>query len=359
MNQSSKALRNSLIWLGIIVLFLMFVSGVRAVLLPFVLGVMLAYFLDPLVDRLQLRRLNRNVGTAVVTVLFFAFCGGLLAIAIPLIAEQLIGFLEALPDYIHTLSAQLQERMQAVLSRLPEEQETVLADAIRDFSGKALGLFSEFMQTLFASGASILNILSLLLITPVVTFYMLRDWDQIITRLDALLPRDYADVIRQQMKEIDWTIGGFIRGQVMVCCILALFYVICLTAAGLQFSLVIGTATGFLIIIPYVGWFAGAVAGMIVAFLQYDSHSMIALIAAIFLIGQVIESYFLTPQLIGERVGLHPLWMIFGMLSGGALLGFVGVLLAVPLTAVIGVLTRFVIARYLQSALYHGHTHSS
>lgn len=349
-----KTMRNAIIWCLIIVLFLLFIAGIRAVLLPFVLGIMLAYFLDPVVDRLQVRRFNRNAGTALVTIIFFAACGCIFAVAIPLVSEQLVDLFQEAPTYIQVISGKFQTLVQRVMAGLPYDQEMMVADTLKNISGQVLNISTGFVETLFASGASILNLLSLLLITPVVTFYMLRDWDRIIAAADNLLPRASAETIRTQMHEIDRTLGGFLRGQLLTCTILALFYVICLTVAGLQFSFVIGTATGFLIIIPYVGWFAGALVGMIVALLQYDSWMMIGVVGAIFLVGQALESYFLTPQLIGEQVGLHPLWMIFGMLAGGALLGFVGVLLAVPLTAILGVLIRFVIARYLQSDLYKG-----
>lgn len=350
----NKSLQNAIIWITIIVLFLLFIQGISAVLLPFVLGILLAYFLDPVVDKLQLRKFSRNTGTAVVTIAFFATGACIIAVIVPLISEQLTHLIQELPNYIQTLSTQFQAKVQSVLTQLPDDQEMVVADGLKNFSGKLLEMFSEFIQAVFISGASFLNVISLLLITPVVTFYMLRDWDRIVGVIDNLLPRAHAETIRGQMREIDRTIGGFVRGQMITCSILALFYIIFLTIAGLQFSLVIGFATGFLIIIPYVGWLAGASIGMIIAILQYDSWTMIAVIGGIFLAGQVLESYFLTPQLVGESVGLHPLWMIFGMLAGGALLGFVGVLIAVPLTAIIGVLTRFVISRYLQSDLYQG-----
>jgi predicted PurR-regulated permease PerM len=350
----NKSLRTAMIWFGIIALFLMFIVGIRAVLLPFVLGVLLAYFLDPLVDKLQRFKFSRAASTVVATVVFFTIALSVLAITLPMISEQLMHLLEVMPEYVQSLSEQYRAKLAAVLTQLPDDQEGAVMEALKNISGRLIEMFGGFVEALFASGAAVLNVISLLLITPVVTFYMLRDWDHIVARIDSLLPRAQADTIRGQLSEIDRTISGFVRGQVMVCSILALMYVVFLTAAGLNFSLVIGAATGVLIIIPYVGWFAGAVTGIIVAIMQYDSWTMVGVIAGIFLLGQVIESYFLTPKLVGDQVGLHPVWIIFGMLAGGALFGFVGVLIAVPVTAMIGVLTRFTIAHYLESDLYKG-----
>lgn len=350
----TRAARNTIIWLVIGVLFLLFIIGIRAVLLPFVLGILIAYFLDPVVDRIETKNVSRGFATALVTISFFAVGVVFILIAFPLVSEQLVRFVNEIPNYTRSISNFYRDNLQSMIRQLPAEQENTLQEAVGSFRNMFADMFTQFVHGVVSSGATILNILSLLLITPVVTFYMLRDFDRMVAKIDSLLPRAHAPIIREQMRQIDDTISGFIRGQTMVCAILATFYIISFSITGLKFGLVIGAATGFLIIIPYVGWAAGAITAMLVALLQYDSDVMIMITAAILIFGQLVESYFLTPQLVGNKVGLHPVWLIFGMLAGGALFGFVGVLIAVPVTAVIGVLTRFAINQYLTSELYKG-----
>ena len=199
-----------------------------------------------------------------------------------------------------------------------------------------------------------LSLASLLVITPVVTFYLLRDWDHLVARVDSWLPRHYAGTVRVEVRKVDEILAGFVRGQSSVCVILALFYAIGLTLAGLNFGLVIGLVAGLLSFIPFVGSAVGFVASVGMALVQFDDWLRIGIVAAIFVIGQAVEGNFLTPKLVGDRVGLHPVWVIFALLAGGFLFGFVGVLLAVPVAAVVGVLTRFLMAQYLDSTFHRG-----
>ncbi|MGE0755235.1 MAG: AI-2E family transporter, partial [Alphaproteobacteria bacterium] len=195
---------------------------------------------------------------------------------------------------------------------------------------------------------------SLFLITPIVAFYLLRDWDRLVDHIDNLLPRKHAATIREQMRIIDRTLAGFLRGQFNVCLILGTYYAIGLTLVGLKFGLLIGLATGFLTIFPYVGLMLGMGIGLSVALFQFGDFMPVAMTLAVFVTGQIIEGYFITPKLVGDKVGLHPVWIIFGMLAGAALFGFVGILLAIPVTAVMGVLIRFAISRYKLSNYYQG-----
>lgn len=334
--------------------FLVFLYLIRAILLPFVLGVFTAYFLNPANHRLQHYGLSRNLATIALTAVFFLGFFALGLLIVPLITHQLSDLLAALPDYTY----QFEEKYGATLSQWagtlggePMENIKSIAANISDVMIKFVG---EFIANLFQSGMAIVNLLSLILITPVVAFYLLRDWDELIARLDRLLPRATADTIRQQLAIIDDTLAGFVRGQVNVCLILATYYAIGLSLIGLKFGIVIGVVTGLLVILPYVGFAFGCAVALTTAFFQFDATAGIVLVAALFGAGQVLESYFLTPKLVGERVGLHPVWIIFGMLSGAALFGFVGVLLAVPATAVIGVWIRFATTRYLHSSYYLG-----
>lgn len=333
---------------------LWFLAAISSILLPFVLGMLVAYFLDPLVDRIQRLGMGRTSATALSTIVFFLLAFIFFGTLIPMIGEQLMRMLAELPAMVATISHTYQQQAQHWLSQLPAGSEVEFGSIIHDASGVLTTMLTTLAGGAFNSGAALLNLLSLLLITPVVAFYLLRDWDSITTTFDQLLPRTHIDVIHQQLQEIDRTISGFIRGQTIVCSALALFYIIGFGLVGLKYGLLIGALTGFLIIIPYVGWAAGATVAMAVAFSQYDEAMMIGFIGGILIVGQIIEGYLLTPKLVGDEVGLHPVWLIFGMLAGATLLGFVGVLIAIPATAVIGVLIRFGIGQYLTSGYYHG-----
>jgi predicted PurR-regulated permease PerM len=200
----------------------------------------------------------------------------------------------------------------------------------------------------------VVNILSLLFITPIVTFYMLRDWDVMVSKVNAWLPRQHAETIRIQLREIDRTLAGFVRGQATVCLALGTFYGVGLTAVGLDLGLIIGLGSGLVSFIPYLGTLSGFVIGVALAFAQAQDWHLPAMVAGVFIVGQVLEGNFLTPKLVGDKVGLHPVWVMFALLAGATLFGFVGVLLAVPVSAVIGVLVRFGLSRYLVSPLYKG-----
>ena len=210
------------------------------------------------------------------------------------------------------------------------------------------------VKGIWESGLALLNLLSLVFITPIVAFYLLRDWDRIIERVKNWLPRAYADDILEQARQIDETLAGFVRGQGLVCLILAVYYSVILSVVGLEFGLIVGIGAGLISFVPFVGAISGFVAGLGLAVFQFDSWAWVGVVAAIFVVGQVLEGNVLTPKLVGERVGLHPVWVIFGALAGGALFGFVGVLIAVPVTAVVGVLMRYALGQYLDSRLYHG-----
>jgi predicted PurR-regulated permease PerM len=201
---------------------------------------------------------------------------------------------------------------------------------------------------------ALFQLISLVVITPLVSFYLLRDWDRIVERIDAYLPRGSAPAIHDQFGKIDRTLAGFIRGQATVCLILGAFYAVGLSLVGLEFGLLIGLGTGLISFIPYFGMMVGLAVGISVALAQFSGLGSVALVAAVFAVGQVAEGNFLTPKLVGDRVGLHPVWVIFALLAGGTLFGFTGILLAVPAAAVIGVLVRFTLESYRDSRLYEG-----
>jgi predicted PurR-regulated permease PerM len=342
------------VWGIALVVFVALLVLLKGILLPFVAGMAIAYLLDPVCDRLEAMGSSRTIATTFVTGLFAIVVIVLLVLIVPLIVQQAVDFLGTLPELlvqayrrIEPYYAQLQQTL-----ALPSPEE--LPQLLRTRFGSALTWMANLLQQVLGQGLALANLLSLIFITPVVTFYLLRDWDHLLARIDDLLPRDHAAVIRSQSKLVNQTLAGFARGQSMVCVSLALFYSIALMAVGLPFGIVIGLVAGLLTFIPYVGSMTGFVVSVAVAFGHYDDWWMVALVAIIFIVGQVVEGNFLTPKLVGDRVGLHPVWVIFALLAGGTLFGFVGLLLAVPIAAVTGVLVRFSIAQYRASKLYLG-----
>jgi predicted PurR-regulated permease PerM len=341
-------------WLLGLALFLVAVYLLRSILLPFVAGMAVAYFLDPSVDRLQRAGLSRTLSTVVVTIVFALVLIAALLLLVPLLQEQILQLIDRLPRYIEALRSALQPLIREIQERVPAESLGGAQDALSGQAGRVLAWIGTAIGGVVTGGLALVNILSLIFITPVVAFYLLRDWDRMVERVDAWLPREHAPVIREQATLIDRTLAGWVRGQATVCLLLAAFYGIALSIIGLDFGLAIGILSGLLSFVPFVGTITGFVVGLAVAFAQYSDWGPIAIVLAVFVAGQVIEGNFLTPKLVGDRVGLHPVWVIFALLAGGALFGFVGVLLALPAAAVIGVLARFALSRYLDSR-YYGH----
>lgn len=342
-----------LFWLLGVILALAFLVAIKSVLLPFVVAIIAAYFLDPAADRLEDAGFSRTWATVTITALFFLIVAGVLVFLGPALLDQLRSFISKLPEYVAYINKNVIPSVAHLADSVDPKALASAREAVSNVSGYIVTFLGKLLQNIWQSGVAVVNLLSLIFITPVVTFYILRDWDRLVAKINGLMPPAYAFIIREQFKEIDRTLSGYIRGQTHVCLILGAFYAIGLSIAGLEFGLFIGMATGILTFIPYVGMLFGFSTAMIVAFFQYsgDASSM-AIIAAIFIVGQAIEGNFITPKLVGDKVGLHPVWIIFGMLAGGALFGFTGILLAVPVTAVIGVLVRFAIVRYMHSDLY-------
>lgn len=341
-----------LLWLLAATLLIAFVYNIRTVLPPFLIGIMTAYFLDPAADRLEERGFKRGWATVIITVVFFTLLGVLILLTVPVLIRQAAELLHVLPEYLQRLQVYYWPQIERWLSRIPAGEPATLRDAVSNAAGSLVPVTGGLLAGVFKSGMAVVNLLSLLLITPLVAFYLIRDWDTIVQELDTLLPAHYAPVVREQMAIIDRTLAGFIRGQLNVCALLALYYALALTLIGLQFGFVIGLFTGFLVILPYVGFLFGMILAVAVGIFQFGFTLPLALVGLVYAGGQVIESYFLTPKLVGGRVGLHPLWVIFAILAGGAMFGFVGVLLAVPVAAIIGVLIRYAIERYTCSSLY-------
>lgn len=320
------------------------------VILPFVLGAGVAYFLDPVADRLERLGLNRALSVMVITILALIVFIALVLLVVPMLVTQASALVNSAPDLLDKFLTFLNQHFPQLGDAESAFRETVtsLGETIKERGG-------EVLETLIGSLTSVINVLVLFVIVPVVAVYLLYDWDRMVARIDALLPREHAPVIRELAREIDRTLAGFIRGMGTVCLILGTYYAISLMLAGLQFGLFVGAVAGFITFIPFVGALIGGALAIGLALFQFWGEWLhIGLIVGIFALGQVMEGNFLTPKLVGSSVGLHPVWLIFALSVFGALFGFVGMLVAVPVAAAIGVLARFATGQYLESELYRG-----
>lgn len=346
------------LWLVILTALGSFLRAVEPILLPFVLGMFVAYLMNPLAGILEKLGLGRSAATAVILIGLLAVLTGLGVWLLPLLYDQVATLFASAPTQLHALETSIRDEAAPLLKRLNSLTGGATPGAIpSDLSQlveRGIGGASKLAGQVFSSGAALLNVVALLLISPIVCFYLLRDWPSVMRKVDELLPLTYAPTIREQLRLINRTLAGYVRGQITVMLILSAFYVVTFGLVGLHFAMLLGVLAGCIVIIPYIGSLISVGIGLLVAHGQFGTTTDFWVIIGIYGVGQILESQILTPKIIGDRVGLHPLWMLFGMLAGAAILGLVGVLIAVPLTAVIGVLVKFAVSRYLSSPLYQG-----
>lgn len=336
------------LWIGLATILLVaFVVAVRGILLPFLVGLAVAYLLDPIADRLEAWRMQRWLATVASIFLFFGLMVAVLVAIAPMLRDQIVGFATALPGYI--------DRIRPLVMDLIAEaggQERA-KELVQQSSGQLIEWVGSHAADLLASGFAFFNLLTLLLIAPVVAFYMLRDWDQMVGQVLSWLPRRHLPTILTLLRDMDYALSGFVRGQFLVCLALAALYAIGWSLLGLNYALILGLVAGLLAFIPLAGPFFGSLLALLVAVGQFGTdYLQIALVYGVFVVVQVIEGSVLTPNLIGNRVGLHPVWVIFAIFAGGEMMGLVGIFLAVPIAAVVAVLSRWLLHRYLQSRLY-------
>ena len=347
--------RQVVFWLIALTGFVLFLLVFSDILLPFIAGMALAYFLDPVADRLERLGLTRMMATVVILITFVVLFALALMIVIPLLATQAVDFLEKLPGYVARLQELVASFNPDLLPHWISSQIGTIKQSFSSVLAEGAGFLGAVFKQLWNSGMALVSIVSLLVVTPVVAFYLLLDWDRMIAKVDSWVPRDHVASVRQIATEMDAAIAGFVRGQGSICIILGLFYGIGLSFAGLNFGLLIGLFAGLISFIPYVGSLVGLVLAVGVAIVQFwPDYWMVVLVAVIFFAGQFVEGNVLQPKLVGSRVGLHPVWLMFALVAFGALFGFVGLLLAVPAAASVGVLVRFGLNRYLDSDLYYG-----
>lgn len=347
-----KSNRNWVFWLTLFAIFCLSVYLLRSVLMPFVAGIIIGYLLDPLTTKFQKMGLSRTLATIVVMLLVVVFLVPALILLVGVIDDQVGRFLSALPQYIASFVRKVEPVFVELKDKFPGLDPEKVKAYLRGNLANGLKLLGAVFERVVTSGFALVNLISLLLITPVVAFYMLRDWHTFLDKVDGLLPELYKDSIRQQAKEINKILAGFIRGQVSVCVLLGTFYSLGLYFVGLELGVLVGFIAGLISFIPYVGSITGFVISLAIAFAQFDTMGPILQVVAVFMVGQFIEGNFLTPKLVGDNVGLHPVWVMFALLAGGVLLGFLGLMIAVPVAAIIGVLIRHAIDNYKKSSLY-------
>ena len=320
------------------------------VLLPFVIGGAIAYFLDPVADRLERMGFSRAAAVAVITICALLVFIILSFAVIPTLIQQTVLLVNTAPQLIRDLMIFLTDRFPSIMVEDSALRQSLsgLGETIRERGG-------ELLNVVFSSARGIINVMLLFIIVPVVSVYLLLDWDRMIARVDELLPRDHAPEIRRLANEVDRTLASFIRGMGTVCLILGTYYAIALMLVGLQFGLVVGFVAGLITFIPYLGALIGGVLAVGLGLFQFWGEWLsLGLVVGIFMLGQLVEGNFLTPKLVGSSIGLHPVWLLLALSVFGTLFGFVGMLVAVPVAAALGVLARFGTERYQQSLLYKG-----
>lgn len=346
-------------WMVMIVATIGFVWLFQGILAPFILGLAIAYLLNPVVTKISGKGMPRWLAVLLILFLFLGVVVFLVAILVPILVRETGQLLEMLPAWINAAHDYLiRWAIHFGIDVAPNPQGPPAAQQIVDnLQGRATQILEAgkgVVSGIVAGGMAVASFVAFVFLMPIVAFYMMVDWPKMTHKVDTLLPRHNAGAIRDLLSDIDDTLAGFIRGQLSVCVILGLYYGIALSIVDLRFGFAIGMIAGVLSIMPYVGSGIGIITSLAVAWFTTKDLTMVGIVAGIFGLGQFVEGNFLTPKMVGNNVGLHPLWVIFALMAGGSLAGFVGMLVAVPVAAVIGVMVRFALDQYRHSKYYTG-----
>jgi predicted PurR-regulated permease PerM len=348
-----KFTRPIVFWIAMFAGVLAVVILLREVLLPFVAGMALAYLLDPVASRIERLGVNRLLATLAVLTVIVVTIATLLALTAPLVVGELLYLIERFPTYVNKLSTLTNDPSRPWVSKIIGEGMAETERALGELTTLASGWFDTFLREAWSGGRALLSFFSLAVVTPVVACYLIYSWKGMIAWIDNWVPPARRDTVRSLAREIDDTISGFVRGQGMLCLVLAVYYAAALWLIGLNHGVLIGVSTGLLSFIPYFGTLLGLVISTCVGFAQFwPAWTPILLVPAVFFIGQCFADYVLAPYLVARRVHLNPVWVIFALFASGYLFGFVGLLIATPLAAAVGVLLRFALRQYYASPLY-------
>jgi predicted PurR-regulated permease PerM len=340
-------------WIALLAVAIAGVVLLREILLPFVAGMALAYLLNPLANRLERLGLNRLIATLAITGLFILVVVVLVVLAAPIIVTELTNFIEHFPAYVRQLRELASDPNRPWLRKVVGEGLGSAEQSIGELTTLGADWVTAFLRSVWSGGRALFSVFSLSVVTPIVACYLVYNWNSMIAMVDKLVPPGHRETVRALAREIDATISGFVLGQSTICLILSLFYASALSLIGLSHGLLIGVAAGLISFVPYLGSLSGLVVSTCVAIAQFwPNKELISLVPAIFFVGQFLADYALSPYLIGRRVNLNPVWLLFALFAFGYLFGFVGLLIAVPLAATIGVLMRFALRQYLASSFY-------
>lgn len=337
-------------WTLALVVFILLVWVLADALLPFVLGIGLAYLTDPIANWLERKGTGRILATVLIT--FISVSGVVVAIVLvlPMLVEQVRDLVLQVPALIEAGRAKAAEFLPQF-----DRDGSIVKRAMTALGENAKSWSVAIVKQIWSGGLALINFVAVVVVTPVVAFYLLMDWNRLVAGIDDFLPRDHRKTIHRLARDLDNVLSGFLRGQLTVCLLLGAFYAIALMSVGLNFGLLIGLFAGLISFIPFVGSIMGGLLSVSVAAAQYwEDPVWILVVAVIFGVGQMIEGNFLTPKLVGGKVGLHPVWLLFALSAFGALFGFVGMLIAVPAAAMVGVVARFLIEQYKEGRLYRG-----
>lgn len=343
--------------LGLFLLFIssfaFFLYSVSSILMPFIVSFVIAYFLNPLTKAVVNKGLNREFVVGIIVGVFVLILVGIFLKLVPALFSQIHQFIVTIPKYEAYVSENVLPRITELFNQMDPKFAVQIKAQLSNFSNKFFEYLMVVISNVFNSSLAILNIVGFILFMPILVFYLLRDWPKVVYSTDHLIPLVYKNLILEQFGQIDQVLSAYIRGQINVCLIISLYYVIALSILGVDYALLIGIITGVLIIIPYLGVIIGFIICTIVALLQFSDLTHVYVAIAIFFSGHLLESFIITPKLIGEKVGLHPVWVIFSLMAGGAMFGFWGIFFAIPMAAIVGVLFKCLLKIYFSSSLYN------
>lgn len=346
-----KSTKMAWVWVLTLLIITGFIYYVSGILLPFIAALVLAYALNPSVERLEKWGAPRVLSTILVVSFLFLLIGLFLFGAVPFLKDELSRLVRNLPNY----TERAYDAILPILEKFNQWQDfSTLQEKLSDHVGDMVSWGIKVIVNILTGGLVLANLLSLVVITPILVFYLLRDWQVLLSHVEKNLPKKYTKTIIELGKEMNRTLGGYARGQAIVCMSLAVVYITGLWLVGLDYAFTVGLISGILAFIPYVGFLTGLILALSLALAQFSDWTSVGLVAVVYAVGQALESTLLTPKLVGDRIGLHPVWIIFALLAGGSLFGFIGVLLALPLAAMLGVLIRAFMRSYRASAYYKG-----
>ena len=344
--------KQAAVWLIATFIVLGFIWIFKSVLTPFILGTVIAYLLNPLVKKFSTKGIKRTTSSAFILLIFFTLTTVAIILVAPILVKESTELIEAMPGYLDKLFALIQPHTALLQENFGENYMVEAQAFLKENISKILTISGGIAGSIAKGGQALAGAAATIVLTPLVAFYMMREWPAMTKWVEDLIPRQDEKMIKDLLKQIDGKLSGFIRGQLTVAFLLGIIYAVALTIAGLNYGFLIGISAGVLSIIPMVGSTLGLIVAVAVAWFQAGTLEYVLIIGAIFVAGQIVEGNILSPKLLGDSVGLHPLWILFALMAGGSLLGILGMLIAVPVAAVIGVLASFVILQYKKSPLY-------